>query len=40
MHPQIWPEDIDLKDKRVVVIGSGATAATLIPAIAGGAPST
>jgi cation diffusion facilitator CzcD-associated flavoprotein CzcO len=34
-HPQTWPEDIDLKNKNVVVIGSGATAATLIPAIAG-----
>jgi monooxygenase len=34
VHPQLWPDDIDLKDKRVVVIGSGATAATLIPAIA------
>ena len=30
-----WPEDLDYADKRVVVIGSGATAATLIPAIAG-----
>ena len=34
VHPQLWPEDIELKDKKVVVIGSGATAATLIPAIA------
>ena len=34
MHPQRWPEDLDLAGKRVVVIGSGATAATLIPAIA------
>jgi cation diffusion facilitator CzcD-associated flavoprotein CzcO len=34
VHPQTWPGDIDLKGKRVVVIGSGATAATLIPAIA------
>ena len=34
VHPQLWPEDIALKDKKVVVIGSGATAATLIPAIA------
>ncbi len=34
VHPQIWPEDLDYKDKRVVVIGSGATAATLIPAMA------
>jgi monooxygenase len=35
LHPQQWPEDLDLAGKRVVVIGSGATAATLIPAIAG-----
>ncbi len=34
VHPQEWPEDLDYADKRVVVIGSGATAATLIPAIA------
>ncbi|MBV1905013.1 MAG: NAD(P)/FAD-dependent oxidoreductase [Pseudomonadales bacterium] len=35
VHPQTWPEDLDYKDKKVVVIGSGATAATVIPAIAG-----
>ncbi len=35
VHPQTWPEDIDLKAKRVICIGSGATAATLVPAIAG-----
>jgi cation diffusion facilitator CzcD-associated flavoprotein CzcO len=35
VHPQNWPEDLDYTGKRVVVIGSGATAATLIPAIAG-----
>jgi len=34
VHPQRWPEDLDLAGKRVVVIGSGATAATLIPALA------
>ena len=34
IHPQSWPDDIDLSGKRVIVIGSGATAATLIPAIA------
>ena len=34
VHPQTWPEDINLKDKKVIVIGSGATAATLVPAIA------
>jgi monooxygenase len=35
VHPQRWPQDLDLAGQRVVVIGSGATAATLIPAIAG-----
>ncbi len=34
VHPQQWPEDIDYTDKRVVVIGSGATAVTLVPALA------
>jgi len=34
VHPQTWPEDIDYKDKNVLVIGSGATTATLVPAIA------
>ena len=34
VHPQTWPKDIDLTDKRVVIIGSGATTATLAPAIA------
>jgi cation diffusion facilitator CzcD-associated flavoprotein CzcO len=34
VHPQTWPEDLDYRGKKVVVIGSGATAATLIPAIA------
>lgn len=34
VHPQTWPDDLDYKDKRVVVIGSGATAATLVPAMA------
>ncbi len=34
VHPQTWPADLDYTDKRVVVIGSGATAATLIPAMA------
>jgi cation diffusion facilitator CzcD-associated flavoprotein CzcO len=33
IHPQTWPDDIDLKGKKVVVIGSGATAATLVPNI-------
>lgn len=34
VHPTEWPDDLDYRDKRVVVIGSGATAATLIPAMA------
>jgi cation diffusion facilitator CzcD-associated flavoprotein CzcO len=34
VHPQTWPEDLGYKNKKVVVIGSGATAATLIPAMA------
>ncbi len=37
VHPQTWPEDLDYTGKKVVVIGSGATAATLIPAMAGAA---
>jgi len=35
VHPQTWPDDLDYRDKRVLVIGSGATTATLVPAIAG-----
>ncbi|PHR79628.1 NAD(P)/FAD-dependent oxidoreductase [Henriciella sp.] len=35
VHPQNWPDNIDLSGKKVVVIGSGATAATLVPNIAG-----
>lgn len=34
VHPQSWPEDLDYRDKRVVVVGSGATAVTLIPEMA------
>lgn len=34
VHPQFWPEDLDYAGKRVVVIGSGATAITLVPALA------
>jgi monooxygenase len=34
IHPQHWPEDVDYAGKRVVVIGSGATAVTLVPAMA------
>ena len=33
IHPQFWPEDFDYTGKRVVVIGSGATAVTLVPAM-------
>ncbi|MGH3981951.1 MAG: flavin-containing monooxygenase [Pseudonocardiaceae bacterium] len=33
VHPQQWPDDLDYAGKRVVVIGSGATAATLVPAM-------
>jgi cation diffusion facilitator CzcD-associated flavoprotein CzcO len=35
VHPQHWPEDLDVADQKVVVIGSGATAMTLVPALAG-----
>ena len=35
VHPQTWPEDLDYKGKNVIVIGSGATTATVVPAIAG-----
>ena len=34
VHPQQWPDDLQYKDKTVIIIGSGATAATLAPAIA------
>jgi cation diffusion facilitator CzcD-associated flavoprotein CzcO len=34
IHPQHWPEDTDVKGKRIVVIGSGATAVTLVPTLA------
>lgn len=34
VHPQHWPEDLDYEGKRVLVIGSGATAVTLVPALA------
>ncbi len=36
VHPQFWPEDLDHSGKRVVVIGSGATAVTLVPSMARG----
>lgn len=35
VHPQLWPEDLDYSDMNVLVIGSGATAATIVPAMAG-----
>ena len=35
IHPQHWPEDFDGRGKRIVVIGSGATAVTLVPNLAG-----
>ena len=35
VHPQHWPADLDVSGKRVVVVGSGATAVTLVPALAG-----
>ena len=34
IHPQLWPDDVNYEGKRVVVIGSGATAVTLIPSMA------
>ena len=34
IHPQLWPENLDYHDKRLVVIGSGATAMTLVPSLA------
>jgi cation diffusion facilitator CzcD-associated flavoprotein CzcO len=34
VHPQHWPADLDYRGKRVVVVGSGATAVTLVPAMA------
>ncbi|MGH3248694.1 MAG: flavin-containing monooxygenase [Trebonia sp.] len=37
VHPQCWPSDLDYAGRRVVVIGSGSTAVTLVPAMAAGA---
>ena len=34
VHPQTWPDDLDYRDKTVIIIGSGATTATVVPAIA------
>jgi len=39
VHPQFWPEDVNFAGKRVAVIGSGATAVTLVPAMAADAAS-
>ena len=33
VHPQFWPEDLDYKGKKMVIIGSGATAVTIVPAV-------
>ncbi len=37
VHPQFWPDDLDWAGKQVLVIGSGATAVTLVPALAASA---
>jgi monooxygenase len=37
VHPQFWPDDLEYRDKRIVVIGSGATAVTIVPEMAKGA---
>ncbi|KFY28062.1 hypothetical protein V493_03120 [Pseudogymnoascus sp. VKM F-4281 (FW-2241)] len=34
VHPQSWPEDLDYADKKIIIIGSGATAITLVPVLA------
>ncbi len=39
VHPQFWPEDLDWAGRRVLVVGSGATAVTLVPAMAAEAAS-
>ncbi|VXC54890.1 flavin-containing monooxygenase [Nocardioides sp. AX2bis] len=36
VHPQFWPADLDYSDQKVVVIGSGATAVTLVPSMTSG----
>ncbi|MCB0501915.1 MAG: NAD(P)/FAD-dependent oxidoreductase [Bacteroidetes bacterium] len=36
IHPQFWPEDLDYKDKNIIIIGSGATAVTLVPSLING----
>ena len=37
IHPQFWPEDLDTSGKKIIVIGSGATAASLVPKLAANA---
>ncbi len=37
VHPQAWPDDLDVSGRRVLVVGSGATAVTLVPALTGSA---
>jgi monooxygenase len=34
IHPQLWPENLDYKNKKIVIVGSGATAVTLMPVLA------
>jgi len=34
LHPQFWPDDLDYSGKKIVVVGSGATAVTIVPAMA------
>lgn len=34
VHPQFWPKDLDYSNKRIVIVGSGATAVTLLPVLA------
>lgn len=34
IHPQLWPEDLDYNNKKIVIVGSGATAVTLMPVLA------
>lgn len=36
IHPQHWPENLDYKNKKIIIIGSGATAITLVPALSKG----
>ncbi|EDU46774.1 FAD dependent oxidoreductase [Pyrenophora tritici-repentis] len=36
VHPQFWPQDLDYKDKKMIVVGSGATSITLLPALVDG----